>query len=1038
MPRWTNEQQEAIDKSGCNIIVSAGAGSGKTAVLSQRVLQKIESGIHVNELLILTFTKAAASEMKDRIRKKIASNPELKDELNLLNSSYITTFDSFALSVLKKYHYMLNISREIGITEEAIVKTLETKILNELFEELYEGDNHSFKELVNKYCGKNDKNLRSVITKLYENVSSCIDKEKFYLFLEEGFYRDEYLDLLIDKYKDLLNDKRELVKLELENCSYYLDSSCYEKLAESVNNLLTSPVEDLHLITTVKAPRLSGLDDTQKEVRELFKKAYTNLLELASYGSFEEIKDKLKLSRDFVLEIVSIIKKFDSKMSEYKLKHNIYTFNDVAMSAIKILKENEEARLELKNSFKEIMIDEYQDTNDIQETFISMIANDNVYMVGDIKQSIYRFRGSNPSIFKDKYDNYSSNDGGYKIDLIKNFRSRSEVLDNINVLFELLMDNEIGGAEYRVSHEMVYGNTAYDNEKFDGFDYNMKILEYENSKESGFSDYEVEIFSIASDIKNKMDSGFKVFDKESSAMRDATYSDFVIILDRSKYFSDFKKIFEYLHIPLTVLKDEDLKSSTDISLIKNLFDFVYRVNNNDFGVEFKYDFVSIARSFLYEYSDSYILEIITNNNFKETSIYKEFSSISSINSKSLGQLYNEILSITDFYNKIYKIGDYENINVRIKKIYDMCISLNDLGYSLIDFCNYLDEIINNDKIKLNYSGHSGSGDSVKILTIHKSKGLEYPVCYFADLNHDFNTTDLKDLFILDNTYGMIVPKLIEDSDENFLKELYKYEFFKEEIGEKIRLFYVALTRAREQMVIVLPYKETRNYEKDSNGVISKIRRISFKRLSDLIYGVKNSLPKYFEKIDISKLGLTKKYLYKKDEKNIDVEETSIIKVREVESKYEVMEESHFSKENNKLIDKTTLNNMEYGTRVHEILELIDFGNPNYDLIHDEFIKSKVRNLLNHEIFKNIKDATLYKEYEFIYMKDNINYHGIIDLVCEFDSYINIVDYKLKNVVDDNYKKQLLGYKEYIESISDKKVNLYLFSIIDGEVNKIEI
>ena len=572
MPRWTNEQQEAIDKSGCNIIVSAGAGSGKTAVLSQRVLQKIESGIHVNELLILTFTKAAASEMKDRIRKKIASNPELKDELNLLNSSYITTFDSFALSVLKKYHYMLNIPREIGITEEAIVKTLETKILDDLFEELYEGDNHSFKELVNKYCGKNDKNLRSVITKLYENVSSCIDKEKFYLFLEEGFYREEYLDLLIDKYKDLLNDKRELVKLELENCSYYLDSSCYEKLAESVNNLLTSPVEDLHLITTVKAPRLSGLDDTQKEVRELFKKAYTNLLELASYGSFEEIKDKLKLSRDFVLEIVSIIKKFDSKMSEYKLKHNIYTFNDVAMSAIKILKENEEARLELKNSFKEIMIDEYQDTNDIQETFISMIANDNVYMVGDIKQSIYRFRGSNPSIFKDKYDNYSSNDGGYKIDLIKNFRSRSEVLDNINVLFELLMDNEIGGAEYRVSHEMVYGNTAYDNEKFDGFDYNMKILEYENSKESGFSDYEVEIFSIASDIKNKMDSGFKVFDKESSTMRDATYSDFVIILDRSKYFSDFKKIFEYLHIPLTVLKDEDLKSSTDISLIKNLFD----------------------------------------------------------------------------------------------------------------------------------------------------------------------------------------------------------------------------------------------------------------------------------------------------------------------------------------------------------------------------------------------------------------------------------------------------------------------------------
>ena len=427
------------------------------------------------------------------------------------------------------------------------------------------------------------------------------------------------------------------------------------------------------------------------------------------------------------------------------------------------------------------MIDEYQDTNDVQDIFMSQIENNNVYMVGDIKQSIYRFRGSNPNIFKDKYDSYAKEINGIKIDLIKNFRSRYEVLDNINKIFELIMDLEIGGAEYKVSHEMVYGNTAYDSEKEENFNYDIDILKYTNEKDSGYTNSEVEIFTIANDIKEKMNSKLKVFDKETNKLRDITYNDFVIILDRSKYFNDFKRVFEYLGIPTEVLQDDKLNTSVDISIIKNIFDLIIRINNNDFGVEFKYDFLSIGRSFLYELDDEYLFDTFKNNTFKETPIYIDFSNFKSLNSYTCSQLLEEILNITDFYNKIYKVGDYENTNVRIKNIYEMSCNLNNIGYTIEDFRDYLVDIIEND-IEIKYSAFSSDSESVKILTIHKSKGLEYPVCYFADLDHEFNMKDATEMFVVDQKYGLIVPSSMEDKKNSVLKELFKNEYSKEEIS----------------------------------------------------------------------------------------------------------------------------------------------------------------------------------------------------------------------------------------------------------------
>ena len=1037
MPRWTKEQEEAIYTSGKNIIVSAGAGSGKTAVLSERVLHKIEEGTHVNELLILTFTRAAADEMKDRIRKKISGKEELKKELTLLNSSYITTFDSFALSVVKKYHYLLNITDNINITDESIVKIQNKKILDLIFERSYK--NIRFQELIKKYCIKTDKVLKENILSIALKIDGFIDPFGFIDNVYNNFFNENNVDNLLKTYESIINDLKKTIELEIKNMSLYFDSDYIEKVNDAVYNILNADIDELHLYSTVKLPTVPrGSSEEAKASKDSLKKACDKLLSYGNYGTINDIKNDIYSTKDTVLTILDIIKEFLLEIEKYKKENDIYTFNDISKLSIKILKENENIREELKNSFKEIMIDEYQDTNDVQETFIGMISNNNVYMVGDIKQSIYRFRGSNPEIFKEKYSNYSKDIGGYKIDLIKNFRSRSEVLDNINKIFCLIMDYNLGSAEYSVSHQMVYGNTAYDTEKVNGFNYNFRVLEYLNKqKESGFSDIEVEIFTIAKDIKNKLDNNFQVFDKEDGKLRNATYNDFVIILDRSKYFDDFKKIFEYFDIPLTILKDGKLNSTTDILLIKNLVDFIIKIKEDVYDIDFKYDFISIARSFLYEYSDEYIFDIVTNNKIKETTIYNDLSTLSDkLNSYTSSLLFNDILDITDFYNKLNKVGDYEEVNVRLKTINSLSSSLSSLGLSIMDFRDYLTDIIENDE-DIKYATYTKEGNSVKILTIHKSKGLEYPICYFADLDHEFNTSELKDKFIVDKKYGLIVPSNLEEIDNSLLKEMYKYDFNREEVSEKIRLFYVALTRAREQMIIVLPDRETRTLEKNNDGVIEEIRRLSFNKLSSFIYGIKNYLYSYFEQIDIEKLGLTKNYLYPKK----IVQETlnnikDNINVEEINIENEVVEEKHFSKETNKIITKEENDLMKFGTKVHEIFEFLDFRNIDLSLVDNKFIRNKVEKFLSNDLLKNISNANIYKEYEFIYNKDNNEYHGIIDLMLEYDNHIDIIDYKLKGITDENYIKQLNGYKEYIEKISNKEVSIYLYSILDEKVLQI--
>ena len=1044
---WTPEQQLAIDKTNTNIIVSAGAGSGKTAVLTARTMRILNSGTHVNELLILTFTKAAAGEMKERIRKSIKKgipdNPDLAKELELIDQAYITTFDSFALSVVKKYHYLLNISNDIGISDASIIDMQKVKIMDQVFDKYYENPNEQFNKLIYDFCVKDDSDLKEYILKIATKIDAFPDREEYLKNYMDKFFSPDYINECINEYEVLLKQKiNEIDKLSYK-LSMYTDGTFNEKLTDYLSSLLNCSTINETLSTINLLGRMPilprGSDDDTKKVRSNLKTSIDELKDTVNeYGTKENIIESISTTKLYTNIIVDIIKDYLKEFHLYKEQNGIYDFQDIALLSIRVLKENESVRNELRDTFKEIMIDEYQDTNDIQETFIGMIENDNVYCVGDIKQSIYRFRNANPYIFKNKYDNYAVGNKGFKIDLVKNFRSRREVLSNINEVFNLVMDDIIGGAEYYESHQMVYGNTSYIEEGMTDYNYDFQILEYEEDEEKKYSNAEIEIYAIAKDIKEKIDSKYQVFNKDDKVLRDITYNDFVILMDRTTDFDLYKKIFEYVGIPLTLYKDDKLNNSDDIYIIKNIIDYIVKINKKEFDTAFKYDYTSIARSYLFELSDEEIFASFKDNNFTNNIVYGTFKDLSNeITSTSITTLLERIIEKTNMYEKLIKVGNIDASMIRISKLFDIAANLSNLGYDIYTFSNYLNELLATD-YDMKYSAVSTGSNSVKIMTIHKSKGLEYHVCYYSGLYKGFNISDLKDRFLFDNKYGIITPYFKEGINESFIKHIVRYHYLEEEVSEKIRLFYVALTRAKETMILLTPKIEEEINDLDENNTIDITIRRKYRSFSDIMNSVKHNLIKYYKEIKKEDLNLSKQYLYNNKSLNklesISTENFEVIPINVEET--ETITQEHFSKNTHELITKEISNNMKFGLKVHETLEYLDFKNPNFELIDDEFIKGKVEKFLSHPLLSNLNSANIYKEYEFIYDSDNKEYHGIIDLMIEYEDKIDIIDYKLNNIKDENYLNQLNGYKEYISKISNKEINIYLYSIIGEKIEKL--
>lgn len=1026
MPSWTKEQEDAIVKGGTNIIVSAGAGSGKTTVLTARVVGKLKSGININNLLILTFTNKAAHEMKERIRDAIKEDESIHSQLDFIDSSYITTFDSFALSMVKRYSYLLNLGKNIAIADPSSIYLEKKKIINEVFDTLYSSKNPLFFKLLDNFTIKKDDDIKSYVLAIDNKLDLKYDKLEYLDNYINNYYTDLNINTLISAYITLLKNKLYEIESLVAYLSNYVDSDYIESLNKSLSNLLVSNTyEEIRMNSSLTLPNLPrGSEDISKDIKTSIKKVIDSIKELTTFENTEELRETLLSTKDYVEIIIHIIKEIDKKITTYKFNNSTFDFVDIAKMSISILKNNENIRLELRDTFKEIMIDEYQDTSDLQELFISLIKNNNVYVVGDIKQSIYRFRNANPYLFKDKYDRYGANDGGIKIDLTKNFRSREEVVNNINLMFSSLMTDSCGGADYKNSHIMIFGNNDYHKYGELNISSDFEVYNYTYDKDSNYTKDEIEIFFIAQDIKNKIESKYQVYDRKLKGLRDVTYNDFAILLSDRSSFDLYKNIFEYFNIPVTKHSKINLIEKDEIVLIKNIIKLLLNRLNKVYDVEFKYCLTSILRSYLFEYSDQEIFDIITNNTFDCDLIRILDTIVENLDSLSLKDIIYEIIDKFNFYQKFILVGDVKNRVDRLGSIINLFSNLSSLNYTLEDAYDSLNELIS-DNFKIEVEELDVISNSVTLMTIHGSKGLEFPICYFASLHKGFNIKELNDRFMYDNKYGIITPYFKEGIGTTFIKELVKDLYLKEEISEKIRLFYVAVTRAKEKFIMVTSFKD--------KGVTDISKAKSF--LDFLMY-IKDSIGPYIKEVSLDKLNLThnynliKEYNYKD---NISVTSHKI-SIDEVEIANDIVNASKISKETHDLLDKETKDKMKFGTLMHEYLELLDFKNPDYSMFDlDKFYIDKIKHFLS---LLDLDDVNIYKEYEFSYREDNVSYHGIIDLIIEYKDRIMIVDYKLNNIIDDIYFKQLESYKKYISKKSNKKIDIYLFSIISGTLEKI--
>ena len=529
---WTEEQMRAIREEGQNIIVSAGAGSGKTAVLSERVLRKVKEKTSIDRLLILTFTHAAAKEMKDRIRKKLLAE-NLNQEVEKLDRAYITTFDSFALNLVKKYHMAFNISDHIKISDAIFIEFKEEKILDDILEEFYDQEEESFFKFIQTFCVKDDQILKKNILNLYHKLLLRYDLSTYLNTYMDTYYSDSYINQIITEYFLLIEKKKEKIETLFEKLKASLDQKEIEKYKDLSSFLQEKSYEKMKAQIEISLPRVNkNYGEYEKKIKEEIHSLLKEMKEYFIYENEEQIKTELLSTKENMEILISILKKLHQKVEQVKKEEELYTFIDIFKMAIQLVEEHSDIREQLMNQFDEIMIDEYQDNNDLQELFIEKISHNNVYMVGDIKQSIYRFRNANPNIFKQKYESFQNHLGGIKIDLNQNFRSRQEVLDDINLLFNQLMNLEIGGANYKESHQMIFGNKMYIQEGKTEKNYQLEIKKYpvdlKGNKE------EKEIFLIADDINQKIKEQYPIFDRDLKKVRPIQYSDICILLDKSK------------------------------------------------------------------------------------------------------------------------------------------------------------------------------------------------------------------------------------------------------------------------------------------------------------------------------------------------------------------------------------------------------------------------------------------------------------------------------------------------------------------------
>ena len=1064
--KWTEEQSQAISEKGSNILVAAAAGSGKTAVLVERIINKIiKEEIDIDKLLVVTFTNAAASEMRERILnaiyKKIEEEPNnvrLQKQITLLNKSNICTIHSFCLDVIRNNFYEIDISPNFRIGDTAEIELLKEEVLEELFEELYIKEDEGFLRLLEMYTSyKEDTPLKDIVKGIYNFIQSAPFPEEWLNekveLLNINAENIDFADtiwgrIIINNYNKNINEcilglkniKEELSgndELEKFYQVIRLDIENLETLSKNINSWDKS-YELAKRFSFGRWPSSKKINPEMtveiKKKRDLINKKFKDLKDdIFKFTSKEAIDDLLDMY-DILKIIQNIVLRYTEKYKQAKVERNIIDFNDIEHLALKILIKKEDGKYlptdvakKYQDKFEEIAIDEYQDSNMVQEYILTSISKgNNIFMVGDVKQSIYKFRQAMPELFLHKYEEYKlkkdkKEEDNLKIQLFKNFRSRKNILDTTNIIFQEIMSKELGDVEYNEEEYLNLGANYEEPNKTD-IDFAGKteidIIDLQNnSEESDENNVEdehiensiLEARYVAQKINKLINSNYYVFDKKEG-YRKITYKDIVILLRSTTELSPiYEKEISDLGMPVYSETSSEYLNSVEIQTIMS----VLKIIDNPMQ---DIPLVTVMRSMIGGFTDNDLIEIRLADkygNFYESIIKSRIQVNKELQEKidsflkmieswreeseflELDELIWKIYMDTGYYNYVGLMQNGKLRQANLKMLFERAKQYQSASFKgVFNFINFIDKLKlrNNDLGAAKIIGENE--DVIRIMSIHKSKGLEFPVVFLCSTGKKFNLKDLNEKILIHQELGF--GPNYEDSKlkieyPTLAKEAIKIQSKKESISEEMRVLYVALTRAKEKLFITgiekdlqksidkkkselkIYLKEDKTkinpqlleryrsyldwielvYLKDTvkNSDIFEFNIIHKKDILNSANDTENDKNDIFEKIkqrktskeNIKKIKEIVEWEYRyKDSIEIPTE-LSVSKIKELSKKKEDYKAS--LKRPNFVTEKTELSPAEKGTIMHLCLQKLDYKK-DYNL---EKIKELIENLVKKEI-----------------------------------------------------------------------------------------
>lgn len=869
---WTREQQQVISLRNRNILVSAAAGSGKTAVLVERILSMVTDPVQpvdIDRLLIVTFTKAAAGEMRERIRdaieKKIEEEPDnehLQRQTTLIHNAQITTIHSFCQYVLRNHFHAIGLDPGFRVADEGELKLLRHDTAETLLEEAYASESEAFTAFAEQFAtGKGDEEIIDCMLSIYQYsmsfpwpklwLTQC--KKAYQPGTMEEFVRQPWLESITQQTERILADMEQETLRGIALCRQEGGPYMYVEALESDLALLRSLGQAKNyreysekFLSKNRFARLSAKKDAAvsegkkeevKAIRAQVKEGLDKLQQQYFFASAEQMKQDMEECRTVMEELLDLTGAFLDRFAEKKREKNVVDFNDLEHMALEILLEGEgedakpsEIAREFSNQYEEILIDEYQDSNLVQEYLLNSISRawqgrDNVFMVGDVKQSIYRFRLARPELFMEKHAAYTLEESDHqRVELHKNFRSRAQVLAGVNFLFTQIMTRKLGNVEYDREAALYAGASFPEDNRKEFGKTEVLLLDLEQERqllaESGETQQELEARMVGNRIREIVGKEL-ILDQKTGEYRPAQYRDMVILLRTvSGWAQSFAAVLKDLGIPAYTGSQTGYFSTVEVQTILALL----RVLDNP-----KQDIplTAVLRSPICGLEDGELASIrcaFPEGTFESACRrYAAGGEVETIREK----LENFLNSLEHFrglvpYTPMHELlailleetgyGDYaaampggSQRKANLDMLVEKAMAYESTSYrGLFHFIRYIEQL---QKYDVDFGEASVLGeeeDTVRIMSIHKSKGLEYPIVFVSGLAKPFNQQDLRSKVAMHGDLGVgcdWVNPTLRIKAPTLIKKTIQRQTANENLGEELRILYVAATRAKEKLIL---------------------------------------------------------------------------------------------------------------------------------------------------------------------------------------------------------------------------------------------